>query len=384
LLKPRRARVAAVGLLLLIALSSPGVMALTLPSPPDRSASANNASAPPSASQSFAGGVSVARENSSIQNVTAGEFIVDFYCLIHPQTVVNKHFRTGIAESISGPVTSDQATGIMQAMDSVRPPDTVDISIGVGAEDLEGNLTYTLKAMTYNVTTYSVWVQQSTSTHQKVGYLTTSVPVHPTVYRDAQDLTGSSCESESLHRLGGGYFYGSTSPTPSPPFGALPKGGYPPFLTFGPVTVTSSQGIAGAGQISPGENITFLLPPGTYSASTPAKILGISTKVSLGSYSSPQGAGAAQFTVTLAGVEGIWYDLQILGVIILLAVIVFIVWWFRLWPPVMRQLVRVRSAVKGWVDERMRLTGPVSPDSPDLSISSLAPGPSFERPTQTL
>jgi hypothetical protein len=320
-------KVATTGLLLLLLLSSSGVVALTLPNPPDRSAPANNQSLPlqsPNA-QSFDGGVILVKDGSTDQNVSATEFVEEYYCIPHP-TTVSKQFETAIAESLSGPLSSPQTSGVIDAVNSVRPPMKVNLNITVGALDLAGNLTYVMTGMVYNVTTYSVWVttQQSPEAEQRVGYVVVSVPAQPQVTRFSQDLSGSSCSDFAMSKSGPGWTNPALSlGSPLKRFSTPPEGGFAPIFTYGTLKIESSAGVAGAAYIRPGENVTFLLPPGTYSAVADVTLFGIPFGVPSGTYSS-QGAAAAQFTVSLTSVYDIWYGLEISAVVVFIALIFFI------------------------------------------------------------
>ena len=324
---------AVIGLLLLLLLSSSDALALTLPNPPDKSASANNQSGQLPNAQSFTGGVLLVNDGSADQNVSANEFVVEFLCIPHPSTI-SKQFETAIGESISGPLSTAQTSGVIDAMNSVRPPRMVSLTVTVGGLDLAGNLTYVMTGMTYNVTTYSVWVttQQSSAAEQRVGYIVVSVPERPQVTESSTDLAGSSCSDYAMSKAGDGW----TSPalslgSPLGQFEKLPEGGFAPIFTYGTIEVLSSAGVAGAAYIRPGENATFTLPPGTYSAVADVTLFGIPFSVGSGTYSSPGGAAAAQFTVSLASLNIIWYALEISALAILVAVFLFIAAKIHLW-----------------------------------------------------
>ncbi|MGH9918117.1 MAG: hypothetical protein ACRD6W_04500, partial [Nitrososphaerales archaeon] len=169
-------------------LASSAVFAAALPNPPDRSASANNQSGPLSNAQSFAGGVFLVKDGSTDQNLSANEFVVEFFCIGHGAYIA-KQFETGIGESISGPLSTAQTSGVIDAVNSVRPPRLVNLIATVGGLDVAGNITYVLTGMTYNVTTYSVWVaaQHSPPAEQRVGYIVVSVPERPQINETSQD-----------------------------------------------------------------------------------------------------------------------------------------------------------------------------------------------------
>jgi hypothetical protein len=308
-------------------------LALTLPNPPDRSAPANNQSGQLPNAQSFAGGVLLVNDGSTDQNVSANEFVVDFLCIPHLPTI-SKQFETAIGESITGPLSAAQTSGVVDATNSVRPPRLVNLTVTVGGLDLGGNLSYTMTGMTYNVTTYSVWVttQQSSAAEQRVGYIVVSVPQRPQVKEFSQDLAGSSCSDYALSRAGPGWSSPALSlGSPLRPFQKLPEGGVAPIFTYGTVRVLSSAGVAGAAYIRPGENATFTLPPGTYSAVADVTLFGIAFSVGSGTYSSPGGAATAQFSVSLASLNIIWYGLEIAALAILVAVFLFIAGRIHLW-----------------------------------------------------
>ncbi|MDA4116188.1 MAG: hypothetical protein OK442_06505 [Thaumarchaeota archaeon] len=339
-MKPSNAKVAVIGLVLLVLLSSSSAVALTLPNPPDRGAPANNQTGPLPNAQSFAGGVFLVKDGSADQNVSANEFIAEYLCFEHNTTYVYKQFETGIGESVSGPLSAAEASGVIDATNSVRPPKTVGLPVTVGEEDLGGNLTYVLTGMVYNVTTYSVWTttQQAPAVEQRAGYIVVSVPAQALATRSALDMAGSSCDSYALAKWGAGW--GSSVDNLNPlgwldnPLGAfstLPEGGLGPILSYGPVKVLSSSGVAGAAYLRPGENATFLLPPGSYSAVADVTLFGIPFSVGSGTYSSPGGAAAAQFTVSLTGVYNIFYGLEVVALVIVLAVVFLLNKWLHLW-----------------------------------------------------
>jgi hypothetical protein len=271
------------------------------------------------------------RNGSTDQNVSGYEFVAEFLCFAHNNTLVWKQFETGIGESISGPLSAAQASGVVDAINAVKPPKTVPLSVGVGEVDVGGNLTYVIHAMVYNVTTYSVWVttQQSPPVEQRVGYIAVSVPVHPVVTRLAQDMAGSDCETYALLKYGRGFqststqFYQSSNPLPfanSPLswIAAPPEGGFSPILSYGTVKVLSGASVEGAASIKPGENVTFVLPPGKYTAVADVALFGIPFAATLQTYSSPAGATTAQFTVSLNNMYGLWYGVELLVLIIVL------------------------------------------------------------------
>jgi len=340
--KPRPAKVVAIGLLLLLLLSSSDAVALTLPNPPDRNAPANNQSGPlpTSNTQSFTGGVSLVKDGSSDLNVTTNEFIVQFFCATSSANVA-KQYRSEIAESISGPISTDQASGIVDAIDSVRPPATVSLPLSLTGT-YGGNLTYQLTGITYNVTTYSVWVTTEPSpAEQRLGYIVVSVPTKLQVGRTFEDLAGAFCPAIGDVRLGAGFGPSSGS------WLAPPDGGPAPILSYGKVRVLSGGGVAAAADVRPGENATFLLPPGTYSAVADVVLFGIPFSVGSGSYSSPAGATTAQFTVSLPStVEDLWYGLVAATVIIIVAVFLVIARKIRLWGHAVRASIGVSRVLR--------------------------------------
>jgi hypothetical protein len=324
--------VAVIGLLLLLLMSSSSAVALTLPNPPDKGAPTNNQNGPLPNAQSFTGGVLLVNDGSTDQNVSANEFIVEFLCIPHPSTV-SKQFETAIGESVSGPLSTAQTSGVIDAMNSVRPPRMMSLTVTVGGLDLAGNLTYVMTGMTYNVTTYSVWVTaQSPAAEQRVGYIVVSVPERPQVTEFSQDLAGSSCSDYALSKAGAGWTNPALSlGSPLGPFQKLPEGGVAPIFTYGTIKVLSNAGVAGAAYIRPGENATFTLPPGKYSAVADVTLFGIPFSVGSGTYSSAGGAATAQFTVSLASLNDIWYGLEIAALAILVGVFLFIAGRIHLW-----------------------------------------------------
>lgn len=273
------------------------------------------------------------KDGSTDQNISANEFVVEFYCIPHPPFIW-KQFETAIGESISGPLSGAQASGVVDAANSVRAPRLVNLTVNVGGLDIGGNITYVMTGMTYNVTTYSVWVtsQQSPAAETRVGYIVVSVPERPLVTEFSQDLAGSSCSDTALSKTGAGWKSPAVSlGNPLAPFLTPPEGGFAPIFTYGTVRVLSGGSVAGALPIRPRENATFSLPPGTYSAVADVTLFGIPFSVGSGTYSSPKGAATAQFQVSLNSVYSIWYGLEILGLAILIAVIFFLNRRLHLW-----------------------------------------------------
>ena len=323
----RHAKAAAVSLLVLTLLLSSNAFALTLPNPPDKAAPANTQTgALPSSAQSFPGGVLLAKNGSADENVTGYEFAAEYFCYQHNNIFASKQFETLVGESISGPLSSAQTSGVIAALNSVRPPKTVTLSIGVGPQDDTANLTYVVRGMLYNVTTYSVWVttQQSPPVEQRVGYIVVSVPEQPQVTMLNQFID-SNC-STPLAKVGAGFAWGS-HPPPADPLGGIstpPQGGFSPILSYGTVKVLSGATVAGAASIKPGENVTFALPPGKYTAVADVALFGIPFAATLETYSSPAGATTAQFTVSLNNMYGLWYGVELTILIIIVAVLLIL------------------------------------------------------------
>jgi hypothetical protein len=287
------------------------------------------------------------KEGSADQNVSRYEFVVDFYCIPHP-AYISKQFETGIGESISGPLSTAQAAGVIAAENSVRPPRLVNLTITVGGLDLAGNITYVMTGMTYNVTTYSVWVtaQQSPPAEQRVGYIVVSVPERPTVDETSQDLSGSSCSDFAMSKSGHGW----TSPAlslgdPLNGFSTPPEGGFAPILTYGTVKVLSGAGVDAAAAIGPGENVTFALPPGKYTAVADVALFGIPFAATLETYSSAAGASTEQFTVSLNNMYGLWYGVELAFLIIIVAVLLILNRRFQPWRALVRALKYSRGGL---------------------------------------
>ena len=309
--------------------------------------------------QAFPGGVFLEKNGSVDQNVTAYEFVAEFLCFAHNNTLVWKQFETGIGESISGPLSAAQTSGVTDALNSVKPPKTVPLSVNVGEVDVGGNLTYVMHAMIYNVTTYSVWTanQQSPPTEQRVGYITVSIPAHPVVTRLAQDMAGSDCETYALLKYGAGFqsastqVYQSSNPLPfanSPLswIAAPPEGGFSPILSYGTVKVLSGASLEGAATIKPGENVTFVLPPGKYTAVADVALFGIPFAATLETYSSPAGASTEQFTVSLNNMYGLWYGVELAILIIILGILLVLNHRFHLWRALVHALKYSRGGLR--------------------------------------
>lgn len=350
----RHSRAAVIGLLALLVLSSPQAMALTLPSPPDQSSTSNTQAGPVQGANSFSGGISLVKDSSSFQNRSANEFIVEFYCIAHGP-FVSKHFDTQVGESVGATLSNDQASGLVDAVNSVRPPESVPISVSVGAFDQEGNITYRMTGMTYNVTTYSVWAHSLQSgAEQRVGYVVVSVPVKAIVVRGSTDLTGSSCEVFALSMYGEGWRGSSVALLQQRigPIGSLPEQGLYPLFTYGPVRLLSGSTVVGSALVKPRSNVTFALPPGKYSAVTTVSILGIPFTVNCGTYSTD--AANPQFTVTIAEVGKVWYEFEIVATMLVVAAILLIAWRLGAFRLMARGYRRASKAVNEWIAERMR------------------------------
>lgn len=352
--EPRHARTAAVGLLVLLVLSSSQAMALTLPSPPDQGSPSNTQAGPVQGASSFSGGISLVKDSSSFENRSASEFIVEFYCIAHGP-FVSKHFDTQVGESVGAPLSNDQASGLVAAVNSVRPPESVPISVSVGAFDQEGNITYHMTGMTYNVTTYSVWAHsQQSGVEQRVGYVVVSVPVKAIVVRGSTDLTGSSCEVFALSTYGEGWRGSSVALLQERigPLGSLPEQGLYPLFTYGPVRLLSGSTVVGSALVKPHSNVTFALTPGTYSAVSTVSILGIPFSVNCGTYTTD--AASPQFTVTLTEVGKVWYEFETVATLLTVAAILLISWRLGVFRVMARGYRRASKAVNEWIAERMR------------------------------
>jgi hypothetical protein len=347
LLKPRPAKVAIIGLLVLLLLSASDAFALTLPNPPDRSAPANNQTGPlpPPNARSFTGGVLLVKDSSSNQNASTNEFAAEFFCQGGTYDI-KKQYKTEIGESISGPISNDQTAGIIQAISAVGPPKTVTLTARVGGVAFGiSDIIFTLTGVTYNVTSYSIWVitQSSPAVEQRVGYFVTRVPVQLQIDRNQPQLPADCIARYGFTKIGVGFapdalawLYQPFVTTTAPP-----DVGVAPIMTYGPVRVFSGSNVAGTARIRAGENATFLLPPGIYSAVADVALFGIPFGVSSGTYSSPEGAAAAQFTVALASVEYIWYGLEAIALIIIVAVVLVIAKKIELWGLIIRSVRRV-------------------------------------------
>jgi hypothetical protein len=295
--------------------------------------------------RSFTGGVFLVKDSSSNQTASTDEPVAEFFCqggTYDPK----KQYKTEIGESITGPISSDQAAGIVEAMNAIRPPKTVTLTARVGGVAFGiSDIIFTLTGVTYNVTSYSIWVvsQSSPAVVQRVGYVVARVPTQLQIERNQPLLRGDCIARFGFTQIGAGF---APEPwawlyRPVVTATAPPDEGVPPIITYGTVRVLSGGGIAGTAKIRAGENATFLLPPGVYSAVADVALFGISFGVSSGTYSSPDGAAAAQFTVALTSVEYIWYGLETLALIIIVAVILVIAKKIELWTFVIQAVRRV-------------------------------------------
>lgn len=352
-------------------------MAITLPSPPDKSAPGNNQNGPLQSAdmRSFDGGVTLVMDGSASQNVTANLFLGLFFCATDSADF-SRSYQSLIGESMSGPLSASQASGVVEAMDSVAPPPAVNLPLSLSGV-YGGSLNYTVSEVTYNVTTYSVWVasQQNPGGEQRVGYIAVGVAEKPQIARTSEDLAGAFCPPIGYIKLGP-EFGGNSLSWLTKPFAqasAPPEGGAAPLLTYGTVKVTSSAGLAGVARIKPGENATFLLPPGTYSAEDDVTLFGIPFTLGAGTYSSPPGAATAQFAVSLAGAESVWYGLFASVVIVIIIVLVVIAWKVRLWSLILRGSARLVHLLRlGWeaLTRAASGSGPEQPRASHLRLGS--------------
>ena len=109
-------------LIVLLSLPLSGAMAITLPGPPDKSAPGNNQNGPLQSAdaRSFDGGVTLVMDGSASQNVTANLFLGLFFCATDSADF-SRNYPSLIGESMSGPLSASQASGVGEAMDSVAP-----------------------------------------------------------------------------------------------------------------------------------------------------------------------------------------------------------------------------------------------------------------------
>jgi hypothetical protein len=259
------------------------------------------------------------------------QFVANFYCTDGTKTI-SKQYKTEIGESISGPLSNDQTLGIIDAIKSVRPPPTVNLSVSVSGDPTK-NTTYTLTGVNWAITTYSIWVITQAgppAQEQRVGYIVKAVPVQPPIV----NVTAGPCPvnhstpnvqyGEGFHSDPNAWLYQPFIQVLSPP-----NDGVWPFFQYGVVKVYSGGAIAAVSSIRPGENATFLLPPGTYSASADVVLFGIPFSISSGSVTSPPGATAIILTVTLTTEVEIWYALEAVAIIVVIAIIWVTVRHFR-------------------------------------------------------
>ena len=352
---------AALVVLVFVLLLSPPVLALTLPNPPDRTAPENNVNGPlPNpGKQAFTGGVLLVKDSTDNQVQPVHEFVANFYCSAGSKTIT-KQYKTDIGESISGPISNAQTQGIIEAINSVRPPKTVPLTITVNGDPAK-NTTYTITGITYQITTYSIWIitQPSPAMEQRVGYIVTSVPQQPpNVSVDSNPCPAN--HSTPLVEYGNGFKEDPLAWLYQPfiPVFTPPDDGVPPVFGFGIIKVYSGGAIYGVAHVRPGENATFLLPPGSYSVSADVEIFGITFSIPGQSVESPPGATAVILTVSLTTVVEIWYVFEVIVVLIIVAII-----WF--------------------VISRLRGGGGLGPSSPKAPEAPLNPEPPKDNPPKT-
>jgi hypothetical protein len=326
-------KVVALCFLLVLFFFSESASALSLPNPPDRSAPDNNMNGPIKSptKQSFPPNILLVTDSVVKDNRPMNQFVANFYCTGGTKTIT-KQYKTEMGESISGPLTNDQTQGIIAAINSVRPKKTVNITVAVSG-DPNKNTTYTLTGVTYVTTTYSIWVITNPgppAQEQRVGYIVTAVPQQPPTVSVAATPCPVNHSTPTI-QYGEGFTSDPNAWLYQPIIQILapPDDGEWPFFQYGVVKVYSGGGIYAVSHIRPGENATFLLPPGSYSVSADVVLLGIPFSISGGSFTSPPGAIAILLNVSLTTEEQIWYGLEGAAAIILLAVVWLIVRHFR-------------------------------------------------------
>jgi hypothetical protein len=270
--------------------------------------------------QSFTGGVLLTTDSTITSLNATNDFIANFYCSAGSRTIT-KQYKTQIGESITGPLTADQQSGVLEAIKAVRPPKTVPLTVNVNG-DPSKNTTYTLTGITYVTTTYSIWVITSTgppSTEQRIGYIVETVPQQP----PKVSVESGPCptnHSTPVVEYGAGFQEDPTAWLTQPIIETFspPDDGISPIFSYGEVRVLSGGQVYAVSTIRPGENATFILPPGSYDVESDLVIFGIHLTISGGSVQSPPGAVAILLTVTLTTIEEIWYVLEIVVIIIVI------------------------------------------------------------------
>lgn len=282
------------------------------------------------------------KEGSSDQNVSASSEVAQFFCAGGDYRV-SKPFSSSIGESMGSAISSEQAGGIIQALASLRPPKAVSLSTHVYSLAYGfGNTTYKLTAVTYNVTTYSVWIrtQQAPPVEHRVGYIAMGTPKQMQVVELSDDFGGAgTCPPLSFKEVGPAFRSDSSDWLHQLLAAMTPDGGVASILTYGDVRIQSGGTTEGAASLRPGENASFLLPPGNYSAVSDVKLFGIPLSMSAGTQSSSVGSGV-QLTVWLTTAEYMLYGLELLVATVLLIAIWLVGRKVGMWSALARASVR--------------------------------------------
>ncbi|MBI4334194.1 MAG: hypothetical protein HY673_23265 [Chloroflexi bacterium] len=305
-----------------------------LPDPPPRGTI--EGPPPPRDTTSHAGGILFVKDSEQDWTEPQNQYLGEIHCndndLTYTRTVKNK---TGL--SIMGPISGEQTTGITDAIQSLRDPAQVVLTYVMdGRAGFKRE--WTLTGIKFHLTRYRILAvrQAVPAQNELIGYFDVSRPVslevtmtetpHPTPavpgmtvpkappgvkqsYTFTMVPGGADIKPEIPARSFFDIFLDMFQP-PEKPIGSI--------FDYGRVTVHSGGGLAGAGFVGLGETLTLRLPPGSYEVKASISVLGIPLNVDAGSASA---SVPIILSVTLAGVEVIWYIMVILAGVCGLAIV---------------------------------------------------------------
>ncbi len=328
-------------LAILLSLAAPVLaQAPPLPDPPPR----GTIEGPPPSTKtsSYAGGILFVNDSEKDWTEPDSQFLGEIKCsddkLNYIRTVDTK---TGL--SLQGPVGNEQSTGITDAIKALRQPTKVKLTyVMQGAAGFTRS--WSLTGVTYHLTRYRILAvrQVSPAQNELIGYFDVSVPSKLEVKMDEKPCPVPAVPDVTIPSVTPGvkgtYEYlpvpGSQVVPPSIPGPSLfdklrdwfapPPEGLGSIFSFGEVKTYSGSELFGAAFIGIGETMVFRLPPGSYSVRASLKVVGIPFTIDAGSASA---SVPIILSVSLVGVEVIWYSMLIVAAAIALAIAL---WLLRL------------------------------------------------------
>lgn len=260
-----------------------------LPSAPDHTAIIGPFNV--SGKQSFQGGILLvpadpAAENPSFQNVN------EYILTIEGAGEQTKQwtFKSIFGQSISGPIAKEEANGILQAIETVRPPKSYSISATMTGQ--EGYITvWTLAKVVYDHNHYAIYhITQTnpTQTQELIGYINVEVPIRVDLTNTTTPIIDASFPTPT--QVQNGPLTNDLNGTLLPPQGwlPLPDDGLGPFIGYGHIDVYDywDDELWMCTDVRPGETVQMWLPEGDYDVEAEVSVFGIPFEVNGGHPSS--------------------------------------------------------------------------------------------------